>query len=519
MKSRWILLAAVALLPASASGQVRRTQIGQRLDANYQIGSGGYNYVVGGLGGVNSQLYVTGQVTGLGQFHGRSVFYAPNQLRLGLPSGGLGLFTSQSVGVPQAIAGGSHVTMPFYERSSTVFGVNRIVSGWTAPGTNAPVGSTPTAQSYPQKLYTEALADYRSIIPLVSDQAVTPVAGQPLGMLPEALVPMPRMRSQMPQPVRPRIDSLFGLLDQKDRERLARQLYEMDKETQTPEAVDRSIDAEVDARVDARIPAARAAEPPEAADRTHEKPPRIPGAAETPDDVRDRIDRTDLPGADNDAYLALLQRLRERRIAREDLPASATPGAPGARRGTTDVARDREIVIRSLAGVGPDLFNRKMAAAQKMMTEGKFYSAIEELQFAVMLDRGNPVARSGLSLAFFGAGEPYSAAVHLYDAMKLFPPMMETRLDVAGMMDVKTFGERLKQMDKRFAATDKPTDPLLLLLGAYMHANDDEKAKSYAKRLADAAGNDKILSAFATYTLTGKRPDEATGAQTRPSGE
>ena len=47
--SMFICLAALAItLPAYA--QVQQLQVGQSLDANYQVGSGGYNTVTGGVG-------------------------------------------------------------------------------------------------------------------------------------------------------------------------------------------------------------------------------------------------------------------------------------------------------------------------------------------------------------------------------------------------------------------------------------------------------------------------------------
>ena len=96
------------LIVSVTAAQVVRTQSGQALDANYRIGGGGVNSVSGGAR-INSQLYVTGQVTGLGGFRGSIGYYPANTMRLVLPSEAMETFQGQSVGLSQAMGGGSYM--------------------------------------------------------------------------------------------------------------------------------------------------------------------------------------------------------------------------------------------------------------------------------------------------------------------------------------------------------------------------------------------------------------------------
>lgn len=130
----WVLVTALGDLV----GQVSRTQNGHVLDANLRVGSGGVNTPVRSGVGLNSQLYVTGQVTGLGRFRGRVGYRSANSLRLRLPSDTLTRFRQESVGLRGAVGGGSFRASPYYSRTSTVVGAGQIAAGRTWPGSSVP---------------------------------------------------------------------------------------------------------------------------------------------------------------------------------------------------------------------------------------------------------------------------------------------------------------------------------------------------------------------------------------------
>ena len=99
---------AVAGLAGAAGGQLRPVAGGRALDANFQVGSGGWNTTVRSPLGVSSQLYVDGQVTGLGNFRGTVGYNAPNQLHMTVPSAALSDFERRSVGISEVMGGAGY---------------------------------------------------------------------------------------------------------------------------------------------------------------------------------------------------------------------------------------------------------------------------------------------------------------------------------------------------------------------------------------------------------------------------
>ena len=219
-----IVFAALILAIAEAGGQVAPTQTGRALDANYQIGSGGYNAIRRGLGGINSQLYVTGQVSGLRSFRGSVGYFAANELRLDLPSAGLDDFRRQSASVRQALAGGTYLPAAYFRRTQTSFGLRGIAAGLTIPGSDVPIRSTVSA-SQVRSLYAGATARYESLVelPAARGALAVPLAQPAQGKI--RLIERPSAKSIVLAPSRGA--SFFSVLRDEDRQTLARELYEM----------------------------------------------------------------------------------------------------------------------------------------------------------------------------------------------------------------------------------------------------------------------------------------------------
>lgn len=82
---------------------------GRALDANNQVGSGGFNQPAqsqyGFDYGQRANEIITGNVTGLAGFQGISPIVANNAFRVGLPSAGLAQFRATSVGLPDVRSG------------------------------------------------------------------------------------------------------------------------------------------------------------------------------------------------------------------------------------------------------------------------------------------------------------------------------------------------------------------------------------------------------------------------------
>jgi hypothetical protein len=125
-----ILAAAVlAALALPAAAQVRQIQMGNSMDANPSVGSGGSNRPINGYVPVNGNEIMTGNVSGLGYFHGaqrqvapgvyRSSIgtFSPYEFRGSLGSSSLSGFARQSAGGYQSSAGLNQV---YYLPSATV---------------------------------------------------------------------------------------------------------------------------------------------------------------------------------------------------------------------------------------------------------------------------------------------------------------------------------------------------------------------------------------------------------------
>ncbi|MCK4602561.1 MAG: hypothetical protein KAU28_08855, partial [Phycisphaerae bacterium] len=314
------LAAAIATTAALAGGQVVQTQTGQALDANYQVGSGGYNRVAGGVGGVNSQLYVTGQVRGLSAFQGHVGYVGASQLRLNLPSASLGTFRQQSVGVQDAYGGGAYRPAPYFERTSTVFGARGITHGFTLPGTSIP---SPRAAKpgVTQRLYTDVVADYQSVVSPGLGQRVLSSDISPAARPARAGEEGPSSDRQHSELfVSREADSVFGVLRLQDREKLAREFSETDRQ-QPEELAAHEVRTEIDTIVQAPVVAPKREGPGSEASTAEE------GAERDSSSVLTGRREGGLPGADQDVFLDLLILLRERRQAGED----TVPGAEALR--------------------------------------------------------------------------------------------------------------------------------------------------------------------------------------------
>jgi tetratricopeptide (TPR) repeat protein len=503
------IIVAVSALAVTASGQVTQLNTGQQLDANSQIGSGGYNTLRPGQGGVNSQLIVSGQTSGLTPFRGHVGYFAPNQLELNLPSAQFDAYRGQSVGLGDIIRRQrTYQTNPYYSQGQTAYGVSGIVQGRTAPGTNAPINSigAPVAPY----VYAE---DIKAYAPIVSDVGVPTLAAPPPVITADSPIIGKYIGSDAAAyaPNAP----IFSGLTEPQRQQLARELYDL---AQREEPNSSQIDANVNTRVNAQagtptpippLPSASpqltpGARPPTPADqpRPAKSTPAVtePGATVTPN--QDIF---------SDVLLKLYQQRTQKAPSEQTPPVNLTNATPAPRPTANNALvelRGNEVVLHSLAGVSKDSFNLFMASAQAKMKGGKFYAASRDYESALIVNPSNPLALEGQGMAKFAAGEPYSAAFSLSRAIQLFPPLIETRLDINALVDEKTFQERLATLDQRLAAGTDRQDPLLLMLAAFLHHNaaQTQKANTYAQLLKDSPKTTKLMQAYATYVLTGKRP-------------
>jgi len=502
---------AMLALCAAASGQVRPTQAGRELDMNYQIGSGGYNLAPARGGAFNSQLYVTGQTTGLSRFRGNVPYAAENQLRLDVPSARLSTFRQESVGLPQIIGRSGYGVLPYYDRTTTVFNVRGIKAGLTSPGSNVPLRST-IPPPLAKKLYRDVTADYK---PIIESPAGQRMYTTPFVPAPSPAAPPPRAGWAGGEAVsRPGATSIFAVLRAEDQQELARELMQLGMQ-------DRRLETRVETEADTRTRVV-----PEAVGAVEPPGPQEPEGAKTDLTTYSTGLEPAMPRPNQDVFLDILVTLRQRRRQEQRFSSGrivppveqpsegAEAGEPSAAESPTkspslvELLGERGVVvIHGLAGAGGDLFNQTMAEAQRNLKAGKFYRAVDSYEAAIIIDSGNPLARIGQGLARLGAGEPLSAALQIQRAMRLFPPIMETRLDIAAMLPIEAVEYQLERVDARLEASGR-VEPSLALLSAFVHHNLGHKAEAArsARLLRSAAGDDELLKAYASYLLTGRHP-------------
>jgi tetratricopeptide (TPR) repeat protein len=497
---RIAVLIAVALVTGVAHAQIHRTQTGRELDASPMVGSGGRNPANTDRQALNSQLYITGQVTGLNAFRGDVPYRAAEGIGVGVPSADLGTFRRQSVGLPQVLGGTVRRASPFYEASNTVFGVRGITSGLTVPGGSQPVRST-IAPTLSRRLYEEVTSDYGTL----AEQRPQPqmlTAGSNVDASP------PGDRAY-----RPLTTNGFAVAGAEAEQTLSEEL---------------ALQAESPYRVESRIDRERSGVANTQLERLEDLSPAAgepnePGVEQAwtrggrvPDMPSQRV-----PETDEDVFFDMMMQLRERRRqgGREpqrdfptvnaeslDRPIFITPQQAAEPKNLVQRTEEGNVLIlRGLAGQSDDAFNKRMASAEEKLERGKYYSAADEYDIAAQMSPGNPLAYAGAGLARFAAGEALSAAIQFRKAMELFPPMMETRLDLYNLLPKRVVDYQLERLKER------REDPFrneagLTFLAAYMHLNlgHRNRAQQAARDLRAQTPDDELMQAFAHYVLTGE---------------
>jgi len=505
-------LAAVLCAPLAATGQVRPVQDGRALDANPRIGSYGRNIPAPAEPRFDSQLYVTGQVSGLRRFRGTVGYFGDKELHLSLPSASLGDFRRRSVGLQDALRGQTYLPTPYYERTTTMLRADDILGGRAAAGTNIPAATVPTATPLGQRLYVDALAEFYTAEAQAPGRALAPPA--PTSLMPSlspgtasVLTAAAAASSLAPAPV-PETTPLFAVPRTPERAELVRELYRQARR-------DRLVDRRIDTRVEAPSAVAATADANSLA-----QPAETPGGP-----LGTRIGQ---PLPDRDVFMDLMMlglRLRQRKRAATTAPATmpATAATPAAPQVTwtgrlVELNEAGEIIIHGLVGKSRDPFNARMAQAQEKLRAKRYYDAADLYETAGLITPHNPLARVGIALSLLGAGESLTAAQQLRRAMALFPPMTQSRIDLADLIDAKVIEAELAGINDRLRRADDETRRMLQFLAMFLYYNSgqDAKAKPFAEKLRAARQSPALLRAYAQFILRDREGAEEGPARQPP---
>jgi len=544
-----ILVAAMTagIAATSTVAQVAIRQTGQALDSNFQIGSGGYNGVAGGVGGVNSQLYVNGQVSGLGNFRGSLGYYAPNQLNLNLPGAGMATFRQQSVGVSDILGGNTYSPAPYYDRSSTVWGLRGTVPSEVRGGVPANPLPAMTPAPLPALSGANSSLIYRPLSAgsLDGSSALPNFDGRiGAGQGVSSATPYDHVGS-----------SAYQLPTTTMNPVIRRQLVEAltEQAGRNPQEIDRQVKAEVntDASTNRMVPLPGKQTAKESVSKEPDKDRQGGSAGGEAETNVDRLREVAVPQANQDVYLDLLFRMQQQGSQRNLLPTPESsqrvlgqgsgdseakssqggrlmpvpPGPPPGRASVTLPSENLvgktatgEMILHGLAGRSSDQFNLRMSAAEKDLKIGDYAQATINFSAAITLDTENPLARLGQGICSFAKGEYLSSAVHVRRAINLFPPIVHTRLDLPALLDPVVLKIRMTSLDKRLAARQTVPDPGLVFTAAFMHhqLGELDLARHYARQLLASSGADKAFTDFAAVVV-GDQADAT--ATSQPAGK
>ncbi len=464
----------------------------------------GYRPAAGQHQRVDSQLYVTGQVSGLGAFRGEVPYEAGDTFRGDTGGAATSSFRRQSVGRSDVLGGRVHGSAPFRDPDTAVTTAGRVLDRDTVRRPLDTDDHMPV-RSLAEDLFIDATAGYRRIAPVGRDAQ----RDQLIGPVREEFRQEPFRDRARPLTVPVDSGELFGLVGEQERADLVRQLRETAREP-----TDEQASARLDARVD-RLPETIASE-------------RFIRPLDRPDEAEpaERTGARMLPPPGEDVYLDLLVTMRDRQTDEADEsffgpPRDAETLHRPDREAETPLVETRPgrpVIVRGLAGQGRDQFNRRMRDAERNLSQGRFYDARQGFEMARVIDGRNPMSSIGLAMAAFGAGEPATAGFNLHRAMRLFPPIMETQFNLPDMMPQERIEEMLPEVHRRLEARARDTQ--MLLLATFLHHNlrQRQEAEEFARRLRDASEDDPIGAAYAEYVLTGRLPSEVEQTQ-QPAGQ
>jgi tetratricopeptide (TPR) repeat protein len=529
---RTVVAAGVFLFVASARGQVVPTQDGRELDASPALGSR-YNSETP-QAQINSQLYVTGQVSGLAYFHGSPGYTSGDQLQTNVPSSVQSDFNRRSMDLSQALGGQTYLPSPYYSRGQTVLGVNSILAGRAAPGSNVPIATVPSATSLGQQLYVDAMADYRTSEANRGARTMMPEVSRTLPGAQPTLVAggaMPNVATILSTPVRlePTMATsalpaggLFGVSGGQQQAELARELYfqahpeQIIAQRQPQQPQGDIMDNKLDAAVPGASPLGQGQPNPIAAPAQPGQPAQQdanqPSAQASLGGSIQKLPAT--PVRNQDVFMDMLVTLRRDRDSRREQALVAAGLAPQ-RAATAPIQTGpvvdalvedqggRSMVLHGLAGESKDRFNVQMALAGEQLRANQYYDAAYAYETASYQDKRNPLARIGRGLSLLGAGESLSASYEIERAVQMFPMLSRARIDLPAVMNAEVVRKQLELLDERVKTASPEARQRLEFLATFLYYNDQQfdKARTYAQKLIKSIQNESLLRAYAEDVL------------------
>jgi hypothetical protein len=442
MNRATMLMIMLALTGELAFGQVQRNV----LDASPQMGSGGYNrpastyqggYGSGGFG----NLYITGNVTAGKQFRGYVPYSDPTQFRGNLGSSALSSFESDAPNLQRVENGmGGGVTMPFYNRSSTILPLSAIRENYNVPGSSLPRTQVlPQSPSYLtgatlERSYTQSMQEQLPAAIRPNDVLVPSVAMP--GMAPEDVYTRP-MDMETPKSAEAALKPKKPLVEE-----------QREREVVMPERL-------------IEVPMT-------------EETMQAPKGRELSEWLKEQADQAERTGqakmirGPEQEYAESAKRLAVQGKEMKGAPgiAATKPSTETPAKAIRPSGQSGQVVVTTLAGSGTDAFDQSMRSAQRLMNQGRFYDAYQVYAQANSMKTENPLAVYGQANALIAAGELRSAGERLRVGMKMFPKFVHLSLDGSRLLGSRAILERRLGQVRNLSI--KNDDQELVLLAGYL---------------------------------------------------
>ncbi|NLF30094.1 MAG: hypothetical protein GX591_04305 [Planctomycetes bacterium] len=464
-KTLWMLLVAFVLTAAATAGVA---QVGGLTDPGQSLGN----------------LTVTGQVTGGFAFRGTVPYAGVNELRLRLPSETIDTFGRDAMSLERLQSGNLYGPQPYTPPSRATYMLRQAARSTYAfdPVTGSVTATGGAGVILPRPQQSELVRDY-AFAPILSQEdlarvvsrsdrtAITPVGDAPLSAV-----------TTVDQD-RPGTSALFGMIQETQRQRLAETMLELKAREDQGAGLDEETDAEA---------------PADEMEDAEGRPEN------TFADLLTRLARTE-PGGMQPGDLRPGAAAPSGSLEQLDTDPSARPAARQPT-GSLAVSLGGNVVVRDLAGTGGGLFNRYMSQGDDLLRAGRFYQAASAYSRAQLIHEFNPLAALGAGLAYLGAGESHRASYQLGRGVRLFPDLVQVRIDLDALVGAEVIDRRAGEVRDLLGETVEPGDLPLVFLLTFIHANrgNADEARRWASELAPLAAGDSRLADYAAAILGGE---------------
>jgi tetratricopeptide (TPR) repeat protein len=172
-------------------------------------------------------------------------------------------------------------------------------------------------------------------------------------------------------------------------------------------------------------------------------------------------------------------------MAGKDIPDQPTGQLPGMDRPTgdqpqaQDPTREQPLQVHSLAtGVNAKALADLLNEAEKLMREGKFYSALDQYEIADQVAPNDPMVNLGRAIAELGASYYARADGHLREAFTKNPALLTAQYDLRGFLGE----ERLNFLvnDLRAISNKEASEPRSVFLLAFIDYNTGNPRRAAA---------------------------------------